>query len=378
MKKLITFLPLFILLITGCQNRHKEDKKLFWLRTDTITFSDATSIGLFQKVRIGGNLFLSAFDYKNCDIVLSGIDSVCTSRIKGGKIFGLDTTEGRIQSYCIYTQDSIFWLYDDILVLTDRKGQVRYKRYMNTLESDSADKYFYGDLGNAFPIYFDPAIRSFFLYRRRIDIENSKSEWGNSSPEVLYNIDDSAFHSVPFFYPDMYRRNYYGDGWEAYRTIADSENIVSYMVSDEVVLYNRYTGSIRKPQMHTDLFLKKVAPFFKTQKDPNDIQQKMDYLLTCPIYMGIFYDTDKKLYYRLAHDGLDPKNKDGTYNAFQNKPLIISVYDSEFNRICDQKMGETFTGNFGYATKIGFNLFKKRIKDKNGNTKVCFDVFALQ
>ena len=332
------------------------------------------SIGIRSTAVLGGHLFFTAFDFKNGDIVLSGLDTFCTVTIKGGRIFGKDTTQGRIQSYCIHSFDSVFWLYDDLLLLTDRSGKALYKKRMNDSEHDSTDKYFYGDLAE-YPVYYDAKRNNLLMYRRRIDVENNNKEWADQPAEVEYRFSDSTFYPLTYRYPALYRENYYGEAWPAYRTINGNLNIVSYMASGEVTIYDRESGSVRTVNMSTNGFTKRIQPFVN---EASDIQQKMDHLLVSPIYMGIFYDRNKKLYYRLAYDAIEHKNKDGTYNPFQKKQLIISVYDADFKKICDQKMGSKYKASFGYPTMVGFNLFKEMIKDKNGNDKIYFDAFTLR
>jgi hypothetical protein len=143
-----------------------------------------------------------------------------------------------------------------------------------------------------------------------------------------------------------------------------------------VIRYNLYTHKIQYFNAATTLFKKEINPLDLSNK-PMDIQKKIEHLTASPLYENIYYDSYKRLYYRLCRDGIDKRRKDGTYTSFEDKPLIIAVFDESFHLIAEKNLASDKYGNFGYVNKDGLHLYKNKIT-KDYAVKLYFDRITVQ
>lgn len=370
--RIATFI-LTLLILQGCFN--KKDNEMSYTRSsDTIPITAQLSFSLFQ--------YKHPFIYfLNADstqlIVINSEQKKMVANIQIPQSLYNNTDPGGIHSFYVHNHDSIFLqdLYGFSII--DSAGRIKYHKTINSPGLNHWPPILYNNIGGVFPMYYDATLNK--LFTRQYSGEKMMNEKGFYTIKVEANMDlnDSIMRELPVEYPPLYVKNYCGEANLVFREVDDSANIYSFMASPDIVIYNRYNGHVKHLTAKSKLQNQGFKPLSLEYSE--DMNRKVDHMVENPLYMKIIYDKYRSCYYRMLLNGKELKNKDGSYNTFSDKELIVSVFDKDFQLLTDVNLGSNYLWNYSFATPKGLYILKisndTYIKQATINEKnLIFDV----
>jgi hypothetical protein len=377
MRIITILLPVILGMLWGCRQPRADSRQLKYVGADSFAFPALAVDDPHIRV-ISGIKYVFVFDRDSKRLYYQDITHKKSGQITGG-IFFVSHPSEQLETYYIHSFDSIFWVTSHHVLLTDSTGSIHYIRGINdssTHPVDTVDRYHYGRFAEEYPLYYEPASHMLYMYRYRVDIGTWLKEWNQSPIEVGLDLSTSRFSTLPYTMPEIYHNHFFGDASTVYKAVLDSVNVIGFAACTDIIVYNRYTRQIQQKKMETHLFQEEIQPF-DPKADPLDIQFKMDYMLRYSMLCNFYYEPSSRLYYRVALDGVKPKNQDGTYNTYKDKPIVVSIYDASFKLLHERVIGKGFYGFQCYTTPTGLNIFKKE-KQLSNEIILYLDVYNYQ
>ena len=101
----------------------------------------------------------------------------------------------------------------------------------------------------------------------------------------------------------------------------------------------------------------------------------MNHLILSPLYFELFWDPYRKLYYRFFSKEQPEKDEKGFYSIFSKKPLVLMVFDENFNVIDELELSSDHTFSFGLVTSKGFWVRKL---NTGSVKKMVYEIFKFE
>lgn len=350
--------------------------------SDTLQITDLSVLSLFQYKELNNRHLLYFLGGKSSEILVYDIDEKKkVSKIKITDSVYRNIDLGNVRSFYVHTSDSIFIQNLFCLSLIDSSGGIKYRRIINAPEANDWPPVIYNNFGGAFPLYYDGMLKSLFTRQYCGDKEQWQPAFYSTKVEAEISLNDSNNLELPIKYPSVYRKNFCGEANLVFREVDDSSNIYAFMADPEVYTYNRYSGNINHFTAKSAMQTSKFIPLDLKYK--NDMNRKVDHLIENPIYMKILYDKYNRWYYRFLLNGKQLKNKDGSYNIFSDKDLVISIFDKNFGLINEFNMGSNYSWDYSFVTPKGLYIMRNSVTPTNNNQATIngksfiFDIFTF-
>jgi len=142
------------------------------------------------------------------------------------------------------------------------------------------------------------------------------------------NIADSQIQDLDIYYPNIYKRNYFGFLKNYSRTLVDSTLVYSFNADNYLYTYNIYTGQKENYKIDNPYRYREVKP--ANIKKKSNSQYLYDHFSEEPRYHWLLYDHFSKNYYLTYFNEFKIENEDGTYNSLADRQIIILEIDSNF------------------------------------------------
>lgn len=201
--------------------------------------------------------------------------------------------------------------------------------------------------------------------------------WNKKKPVPMfceYNIKTRAVRLLHCMTPkEIFKQDYANRERRYFAAINGDSLMMSMPQKSEVVIYSisqdKEIGRVDcKSTFHTE----KIKQFGLTGKKRGEL--KLDrYEIETPFYGTMFYNKERKEYYRIFYHGLPERNEKGEYTIYFDKKSSVIVMDEKL-RIQKEIL---FDNNayiiFGItSTKKGFvlNAYEQKIKDTYTNVEV--------
>jgi hypothetical protein len=274
---------------------------------------------------------------------------------------------GIVRSFCFSGKDSLFVLFDQAIFFWIKKN-VHKIIPINRLDTLQYPTFRFQDLEDV-PIYYDKTAQAIVgevycsdcwmtepaFYRQkligRVSVETAKLK--------LFNIS----------YPQKYIKDYYGYDMKPYGQSIDSITLVSFPCDDSVSVLNRNTDSTLQFPARSIYQTNEPQPLIPLS-DSGSVEQKMRHMTVQPYYSEIKFDKARKLYYRFFRKAIPLKNKDGTYNDFFHKGLVLMVFNSEYKEIGEYELPRYYNSFVSFVGKSGLYVIDLSPNALNKNVTV--------
>lgn len=220
------------------------------------------------------------------------------------------------------------------------------------------------------PPYYDSRQKRVYLRQYAVKCKDPSREFYSTPLEISVGTADQNIKTSPVKYSSLYRKGYYGFANFVYRVCNDSFNIFSFPADPNLYVFNRYSNGVSvvgaRSRWHTNMA--NTLP----GKSNLDTERKVKHATEMPFYDEVKYDFYRNLYYRFFAREMPLKNRDGTYNTWEDKRYTLIVMNRNFEVIEEIDLQNywinpfvTFIAEDGICIKVLDNLNNK----KEGNTK---------
>jgi Domain of unknown function (DUF4221) len=136
---------------------------------------------------------------------------------------------------------------------------------------------------------------------------------------------------IPIYYSDFYRerRGKFGNLWNASATVAGGKIIYNFQAESNIYVYDTATQQVRTVKSPS-----RYSPNQATSEQVEAEAHPVENTLFCQVLP----DPYRKLYYRFHWGGIPAVAPDGTVRDMTDKPLLLMVFDQDFNLLDEIKL----------------------------------------
>lgn len=250
----------------------------------------------------------------------------------------METAFGPFQSLYYHNKDSIFYLLENALFISDIYGEMRLLEKINDSAAINQKGYFIQDLfGGQLAFYKGKLILPVTYFG------GGKRE--EHSVFAFYDLENKTFEPSGIMYPGNYRKNFYGYAEYIYCSLKENTMLFSFHCNDSLFAYNLDTHKMiitdsRSPDREEEFTV--LPP--KSIKNPRLLLEK---LLTSPYYGEVCYGNNGYIY-RIYNDAMVQKRPDGLFNTWSDKPKYLMVLDAPGNVV-----GNIPLEGYGFVLLLG-------------------------
>ncbi|MBS1655907.1 MAG: DUF4221 family protein [Bacteroidetes bacterium] len=355
-------LYLVLCFFTSCTNISFHSSLSYKIAADTISFNDKQGLLYFDNVNNPKTNLLILYRPKSDQLALIDLNKKREIKRIDLKTDTSKINPGKLESFCFHNTDSIFLLYEYKIIIIDSAANVKFSKVINHPEMDDWPLEVYGNFGRVFPIYYDN-LRKELLIRKNCGSCGLSPSFYDMNVSVVYSFAKDTFYNIPVNYPNQYKRSYLGDAFNVYRELVNDSIIFAFNADPYITIYNRNDSFVSRVYSKSK-YQDKEFPALE-EKYRTDINRRADHLITCPLYMKILYDPYKQFYYRFFLTPKPIKNKDGSYNNFNDKELVIMVLNRNFKTVEEINLGKDYLWFFSFVTPKGLYVLKDTQLDEN-------------
>jgi len=315
-----------------------------------------TDSGEWLSYLKGKNIYVLDLDNKEVvDSIEVSLDSVTARKY------------GAIRSFCFSGRDSLFVLFDEAILFWINK-KIHKVVPINELDSAQYPTFRFQDLEDV-PIYYDRTTQSVVgevycsvCWQTAPDFYSQKiigSVSIQSGKLKLYNIS----------YPRKYLKSYYGFDMKPYAETDDSITLVSFPCDDSVSVLNRNSNSTARFYARS-LYQNDDAQPLRPLSDSGSVEQKMRHMTVQPYYSEIRFDGTRQLYYRFFRKAIPLKNKNGSYNSFFHKGLVLMVFNFQHQVIGEYELPRYYNSYVSFVGKSGLYIYDVSPSPENKNVSI--------
>jgi hypothetical protein len=252
-------------------------------------------------------------------------------------IFEMPNEFEEVNSIEFVNFDTIFIVQNGAIKLIDTTKE-RFMIKINSIDDKNYDNCTLTNLDHA-PIYYDQNNNSISIQSYCHTCYRFKDSYFKAPIHVSFSLNDYKFIPLPLNYSKIYLENYFGFHDIVFRSEYRDKFIVGFSADPYFYIYSKSEKLEKKVNGRSKFQLLEVEPIKKKYKD--DSNEKLKHLTLSPIYKEILYDEKRNLYYRFLLNGINEKNQDGTFNGWQDKELILMVFDGELKLIKELNLGRS-------------------------------------
>jgi hypothetical protein len=261
---------------------------------------------------------------------------------------------GVIRSFCFSGRDSLFVLFDEAVFFWINKKVYKIIP-INELDSTQYTTFRFQDLEDV-PIYYDRTAQA-------VVGEVYCSECWQTGPAFYsqniigsVSMQSGKIKLFNISYPQKYLKNYYGFDMKPYAETDDSITLVSFPCDDMVSVLNRNSNTAARFPARSFYQTDDAQPLIPLS-DSGSVEQKMRHMTVQPYYSEIRFDRARQLYYRFFRKAIPLKNKDGTYNNFFHKGLVLMVFNSRHDVIGEYELSRYYNSYVSFVGKSGLYIY---------------------
>jgi hypothetical protein len=271
--------------------------------------------------------------------------------------------------------DSIFILQGTLLSLIDT-STILWQKPVNTEHQAYTSRLMLMNMNHS-PIYFDrkPNRLSIQSYCHTCYFYDKK--YYQTPISVSLNLDEMTIEQHNIHFPKAYLQNYYGFNNLIFRNEYEDRVLLSFSAEPDLTVYDKESLLVRTFNGRSRYQYRDIKPLPKKFKKESD--KKLKHLTLQPLYKEFLYDHYRGLYYRFMLTGLDEKRADDTYSIWEDKELILMIFDLEFNILHEMNLGaNTYNSSKSFVGPEGlylFNFAKKQSQDDS--TTYHYDILEI-
>ena len=293
--------------------------------------------------------------------------------IKEIDVNSIITKDNNLESVYFHNFDSIFLQQMYNINLIDTCPTQAFKVPINQSKNP---KMMLNNLGYGLPMIYDSLANQLLLGQYSLRYAFYDKKYFRQNIEATFNLSTQQFDETPFPYSKKYLEAYYGFAISAHRLVKDNYSIFTFQADPNIYVVNRCTGEVSvkagKSAFHTAI--QEMSLKYK-----NDSNKKMAHLTLSPLYLELFWDKYRKLYYRFFLKEQPDCNPDGTYNAWRNKKKILMVFNEDFTLLKEIELEDYLSHHYAFVAPQGFFIKADNSKQTNQNLKsILFEVLKFE
>ncbi len=364
MKYILTLASLFYISCSNIGNPDKTMRKFtsLELNESNVTLNTNGNFTIFTTFVDNGTEYFANLN-KN-KILISSLSSrklIDTINV----LFDNKQTEkyGSISSFCFNGKDSLYLLLSRAILFIKNKKLTK-TIFINELDTVQYNKMRFANLEDA-PIYYDKKTNELIgqIYCSKCKQVDSAFYKSNILGHISLETGKLKTYNITF--SEKYISDYYGFANHVYIQSRDSFSIVSFPCEEKMFELNRFTNNITSIYEKSIYQTAKASALDRSLSDSRE--EKMRHLTTVPYYSQILYDPYRELYYRFFLKNITLKNKDGKYNTFKDKGIVLMVINKEFVVLNEYELNNNLNPYFSFVTKEGL-FIKEKTFDTNDST----------
>lgn len=276
---------------------------------------------------------------------------------------------GNINSFKYYNSDTIFFLQDYVMSLSDTVN-LKEQFEINREEDDL----FLSNLDHS-PLYYNSSEKKLSVGAYCVSCYTYKKAYYKSPIHMSYSLISKEKEKLPIGYSNKYLENYYGFHNLIFRNEYRDMYLIGFSADSNVYMYDKKTKGIKVKNGRSRFQKKTIEPL--KQRYKNNSNEKLKHLTLSPFYHKIIYDKWNKLYYRFFLQSIPEKNDDGTYNGWKDKKIILLVFDNEFEIIDEINLGVNVYNPSKSFVGIGGLYLYKNYESKKERNKLSYDLLEF-
>ena len=380
MKSYLRFSVVFLLILpffSKCQtplpyeekNNSKVESSLKLEKIEwQISVNDTPIFRHFAVKNIGDETIFAYFNNTTKNLNLTSI--LQHKLIKEIDLNSLVTKDNYLQSIYFHNFDSIFLQQMYSLNLIDTCPTSVFKVPINVSKNPSM---MLSNIGYCLPMMYDSMANQILIGQYSLKYAFHDKKYFHQNIETTFNLSNQRFKETSFPYSKKYLEGYYGFAISAHRLVKDNYSIFSFQADPNIYVFDRYTGEMSvkegKSTFHTPI--KEMSLKYK-----DDSNKKMAHLTMSPIYLELFWDKYRKLYYRFFLKEQPEQNPDGTYNAWHNKKTILMVFNEDFKLLQEIELENYLSYHYAFVAAQGFFIKAEKGIEKGKN--IVFEVLKFE
>jgi hypothetical protein len=274
---------------------------------------------------------------------------------------------GVIRSFCFSGKDSLFVLFDQAVFFWINK-KVHKIIPINELDSAQYTTFRFQDLDGV-PMYYDRTAQAVIGEVYCSACWQTEPAWYTQKIIGSISIQSGKIKLFNISYPQKYLKNYYGFDMKPYAATADSITVVSFPCDDMVSVLDRNSNTVVRFPARSIYQTTDAQPLMPLS-DSGSTEQKMRHMTVQPYYSEIRFDRVRQLYYRFFRKAIPLKNKDGTYNDFFHKGVVLMVLNSQHEVIGEYELSRYYNSYFSFVGKSGLYIIDISPKPEYKNVTV--------
>lgn len=275
-------------------------------------------------------------------------------------------------SFYVHNWDSIFIAQEFLLTAMDT-SQIWKTIGINKSDKGKLPKYYLKNLDNT-PFSYDSKVNKVIAPVYCATCYPYKKEYYQTSLDAYIDLETEKVALLPIKYPVKYQNEFYGIATNPSRTVVEDYSIYSFPVDPNIYCYDRMKDTLLVYGGRSAFQKAAANPLDKKYK--NDIEKQFQHLVLSPNYVKILYDKYRALYYRFFLQDIPLKNEEGLYNTWQDKKLVLMVFDNEMKLIEEVDLGiNKYYFHKSFVSQKG--LFVHRV-DISNDHQLAFDIFDFQ
>ena len=334
-----------------------------------------THFNLFDTYERDGNTYLLLINKKINQIEILNI---FTNKIIFSKaldnIVKKPNDYGEISSIEFVNFDSIFLLQEKAITLIDTTME-KLAIDINKGEDLDYSNCILSNLDHA-PIYFNEIDQSLSIQSYCHTCYVYDIRYYQAPIHVSFSLENHKFKPLPIHYSNMYLDDYFGFHNLVFRSEYEDKYIVGFSADTDFYIFDKNAKKAKTHNGKSKFQLFEIEHLKKKYK--NDSNKKLRHLTLFPIYKEILYDEKRSLYYRFLLNGIQEKNPDGTYNSWNDKELILMIFDGELKLIKEVNLGKgVYNSSKSFVGDNGLYLLHFQQEDSLNLNKIDYDLYEF-
>jgi hypothetical protein len=355
-----SFLLIATAIAFSCNNKKPHEMPLA-IQTDTLSLYKKSNPGIFDVVHEKGEAYFVFYRHQENALAFVNLS---TGMEESEKRIPLPAVkeEGPLQSFDYVSRDSVFLIHEfSIDILSADSGNL-FSQTINTPESDDWPPVIYGNFLDVFPLHYDLVYQTLYI-RQHCGPCGTDTSFYRTNIMASYDVKNrGTIQDIGIPYPVKYKKAYYGDALSAFREFKGDSILLSFQADDKIYIFDRKSRKLTCVDGKSRFEEKSIVPLdFKYHTNLN---VRGDHLTVNPLYLKILYDPYRHLFYRLFLKGMPLKSKDGTYNTFFDKDLILMVFDEKLEKLNEYNLGTSYNWYYSFVAEKGLYLKKRNVKDE--------------
>jgi len=215
-----------------------------------------------------------------------------------------------------------------------------------------------------------------YIQKVNPDCNYNQNSCFENNLEVILDLKTNEIENIEFYYPRIFKKQDFTTHLRSVlREAVENLHVYSFIIDSNVYVYDKEVKTFKTISLKAENQYG-IFPFStKFDKKTEGRSQKVyDYFSTVSKYIYFNFDPYREYYYRIYFHGQNLKNKDGLFNNYLDRQMILLVFDKKFKKLAEIEL-ETKKYNFDIIP------FEKGIaipRRNKVNNEYIYDIFEFE